>query len=91
MSEEKLLLASAHGGAAACASGTLLECKKQSDLLGQGTTLVNAGAWAILGAGVVGASTAVYVLATRAKAPPPVQAGAVVTPNGGGAVVRWSF
>lgn len=78
-------------GTRACATNALPECKEQRDLLGQGSTLVNGGAWMLIGAGAVAAGTLTYVLATRSTAPPPVQAGVMVGPNGGGAVAQWSF
>ncbi len=81
----------AKNGPKACATDALAVCKTQRDALNEATTLFNAGTWMLIGAGVAAAGTVLYVLVTKGKAPPPAQAGLIVTPTGGAAAMRLSF
>lgn len=78
-------------GVRACATDALPACKQQRDALGDASTLFNAGTWALIGAGVAAAGTLTYVLVSRKREPTPVQAGLVIAPSGGGAVIQGRF
>lgn len=78
-------------GRRACETGTDPACKKIADGLSSAQTMTNAGASLCIGAGAVAAGTLLYMLLGRPKAEAPVQAGAMITPESGGAFVRGSF
>ncbi len=81
----------AEHGSTACANDGLPVCKQQRDTLNRASTMFGAGAWSLIGAGLIAAGTLSYVLITRSKGAPTVQAGAIITPAAGGASVRVSF
>lgn len=66
-------------------------CDQVKDAAGAADALTNSGAWLLIGAGVVGAATLVYSLATGKSADSRVTAAALVTPRAGGVTmsVRW--
>ena len=53
--------------------------------------LGNAAGWAFVGAGAITAVTIAYVLVTRKREAPPVQAAVFVGPQGVGAALTGSF
>jgi hypothetical protein len=84
-------LVAANGRQVCDGAGAPAQCAQVQTSLQSAQDMGNAGASLLIGAGLVGAGSLIYVLVARPKSPPPVEAALLVAPEHAGVVLRGRF